>query len=285
MATLTTETILPNGMKIFCLREEEVLILYEQIQEYFKNGIKLREGDTVFYVGANIGLFTLWAHHLCNQNVNVYAFEPIPAIFDMLQANAQRVDPEKLKVFPCGLSREAKIMTFAYCPNATALSNAYPEDLNEYREQIKGIILKNLKDAAPSIRSIRWLRWLPPFISSFILNLMLEKIFQRELVNCQMRTISDIIRSHDIQQIDLLKVDAEKSELDVLLGIEEPDWQIIKQVVIEAHNLDGRVEKITNLLKEHGLSKITIEQEPIFKGSEIFNIYALRQHLDEKLLV
>jgi hypothetical protein len=59
MRTLIPETTLPNGMKIFCLRKEEVSILYEQIQEYFKNGIELYEGDTVFDVGANIGLFTL----------------------------------------------------------------------------------------------------------------------------------------------------------------------------------------------------------------------------------
>lgn len=273
MTALTRETILPNGMKIFYLREEEVLTLYEQIQEYFRNGIELHEGDTVFDVGANIGLFTLCVYHLCNQNVNVYAFEPIPAIFDVLHANAQRVDPEKLRVFPCGLSREAKIMTFAYYPNATPLSNAYPEGLKEDRDQLKKTVLKNLKDAPPFIR---WLRWLPPFLRSFILDFKLEKAFQIEPVNCQLRTLSDIVRNHNIQQIDLLKVDVEKSELDVLLGIEEPHWQIIKQVVVEVHDFDSRVEKITTLLKEHGLSKITIEQEPIFKGSKIFNLYALR---------
>jgi hypothetical protein len=64
--------------------------------------------------------------------------------------------------------------------------------------------------------------------------------------------------------------------LDVLLGIEQQDWQKIKQVVIEIHDVDGRVEKITALLKEHGLSQITVDQEPIFKGSNIFNLYALR---------
>ncbi len=46
MTALTRDTILPNGMKIFYLREEEVLTLYEQIQEYFRNGIELHEGDS-----------------------------------------------------------------------------------------------------------------------------------------------------------------------------------------------------------------------------------------------
>lgn len=275
MPTLMSETLLPNGMKIFCLREEEVPILYKQIQEYFRNGIELHEGDTVFDVGANIGLFTLWVHQLCNKNVSIYAFEPIPAVFEVLQCNVQRFDPEKLRVFPCGLSQESKTMTFGYHVNATALSTAYPDNSKEEKDQFKKIILRNLKDAPPSIR---WLRWLPPFLRSLILDQKLEPVFQIERVTCQLRTVSDIIREHEIQQIDLLKVDVEKSELDVLLGIEDRDWQKIKQVVVEVHDLDGRVEKITALLQEHGLSKITVEQEPIFMGSKIFNLYALRQH-------
>lgn len=273
MTSLASETILPNGRKIFYLRKEEVQPLYEQIQEYFRHGIELHEGDTVFDVGANIGLFSLWVHQKCNQNVNVYAFEPIPAIFDVLQANAQLVDPQKLRVFPYGISSAAKIMTFAYHPKGTALSNAYPEGSNELRDQLKKTILRNLKDAPPSIR---WLSWLPPLVRSFLIEFQLKEAFQIELVNCQMRTISDMIRNHHVRQIDLLKVDVEKSELDVLLGIEEPDWQIIKQVVIEVHDLDSRVDKITTLLKKYGFSKVTIEQEPIFKGSNIFNLYALR---------
>lgn len=274
MSTLIPETILPNGMKVFCLREDEVPILYEQIHEYFRNGIELHEGDTVFDVGANIGLFTLGVYQLCNKNVSIYAFEPIPAIFEVLHRNAQRFEPEKLRVFPCGLSQESKTMTFAYHPNATALSNAYPDDSKELRVQLKGAILRNLKSAPPFLR---WLRWLPPFLRSLILDQQSEKAFQIERVTCQLKTVSDIVREHDIQRIDLLKVDVEKSELDVFLGIEEQDWPKIKQVVVEVHDLDGRVETITALLQEQGLSKIIVEQEPLFKDSNIFNLYALRQ--------
>ena len=273
MQTLIPETTLATGMKIFCLRQEEVPILYEQIQDYFKNGIEVHEGDTVFDVGANIGLFTLWTYQLCNKNVSVYAFEPIPAVFEVLRCNAQRFDPEKLRVFPCGLSQESKTITFAYHPNATALSNAYPEGAKESREQLKGAILRNLKDAPPFLR---WLRWFPAFLRPFILDQQSGKAFQIELVTCQLRTLSDMVREQNVQQIDLLKVDVEKSELDVFLGIEEQDWPKVKQVVVEVHDLDGRVEKIASLLKANGLSKITVEQEPLFKGSNIFSLYALR---------
>ena len=35
---------------------------------------------------------------------------------------------------------------------------------------------------------------------------------------CRMTSVSEIIREHDLATIDLLKIDAEKSELDILAG-------------------------------------------------------------------
>lgn len=227
--------------------------------------------DLVFDVGANIGLFALWAYQKCQKNVNIYAFEPIPAIFDVLQANAQRFDSEKIKVFPCGLSQESKSITFAYHPNATMLSTAYQEDLSELQNQLKKAVVRNIKYAP---KSSRWLRWFPSFMRSLLIQNRLETAFQIEQVTCQLKTISEIIREHHIEQIDLLKIDVEKSELDVLFGIEAQDWQKIKQIVVEVHDLEHRLQKITTLLKEQGFSEIEVEQEPMLKGSNLFNLYA-----------
>jgi FkbM family methyltransferase len=277
MPNLISETTLPNGMKIFAINPEEALVLYEQVQEYFKNGIELHLGDTVFDVGANIGLFSLTAYELCNQNANIFAFEPIPAVFDVLQANAQRFNSEKIKVFSYGIYSESKIAQFDYYPNATALSNAFPAEAKQLQNQLKSAILNNIDQAPPPIRR---LRWLPPFLRSMILKNAEKKAFQIEQVTCQLKRLSDVWREHMIDKIDLLKVDVEKSELDVFLGIEEQDWQKIKQVVVEIHNVNGRVEKITNLLKHHGFSEVILEQEPMLKGSDVFSLYALRQKLE-----
>src|SRR5262245_222589 len=98
MSTKIPQVRLPNGMKIFCIRKGEARRGYKDVQNYFKNGIQLHRGDTVFDVGANIGLFTLKASELCNKDVDIYAFEPIPAIHRVLYYNSQRIDPEKIKV-------------------------------------------------------------------------------------------------------------------------------------------------------------------------------------------
>jgi FkbM family methyltransferase len=274
MSALIPEIMLPNGMKIFYQNKEEVEFLYEEMPLYFKNGIDLYEGDTVFDVGANIGLFTLLASQLCDRNANIYAFEPIPATFEVLQRNVQRFNPEKIKVFPCGLSQNSQTVTFAFYPNSSGWSTIYPDDSKEQRDSMKKVVLDNLKDA-PSF--IRWLRWLPPFMRSFILDSKIDKAFQMQQVTCELRTVSQIIREHNVEQIDLLKVDVERSELDVILGIEEQDWQKIKQIVMEVHNLDNRIEKVTALLKGHGFNEIIVEQEAFLKGYENFNLYALRQ--------
>lgn len=267
------EVLLPNNTKIFCLRKDEAYILYEQVQEYFKNGIELQEGDIVIDVGANIGLFTLWAYQSCNKNINVYALEPVPEVFDVLYQNIQRYDSEKLKALPYGISQVDKTQVFAYYPNASALSTAYPDSSGKEKAKIKNAAIKKI-ESTPS--SFPVLRWLPHFLLSFILESKLKQAFQMKEITCQLKSLSNIIHEHNINKIDLLKIDAEKSELDVLLGIKDQHWSLIKQVVIEVHDINHRVQEIIHLFEKHDFSRIIVEQEPIFKDSDIYNIYAFR---------
>ncbi len=69
---------------------------------------------------------------------------------------------------------------------------------------------------------------------SFILDSKIDKAFQMQQVICELRTVSQIIRKHNIQQIDLLKVDVERSELDVILGIPIPSsrFNIISAIAV-----------------------------------------------------
>lgn len=71
-----------------------------------------------------------------------------------------------------------------------------------------------------------------------------------------------------------------KSELDVLLGIEDQDWAKIKQVFVEVDDWNRFGEKIMSLLKKHGLSEVKVDQSPILMGSKMFNLYALRRQLE-----
>ena len=96
------------------------------------------------------------------------------------------------------------------------------------------------------------------------------------MIPCILEPLSKYIRDYDVQRIDFLKIDAEKSELDVLLGIEEDDWSKVQQIFIEVHNRDNRVAEIVDMLKRYDFSTIVTEQDDFFADTEIWALYAKR---------
>ena len=70
-------------------------------------------------------------------------------------------------------------------------------------------------------------------------------------------------------------MDADKSKWDVLLGIRPDDWPKIRQIVIEAHDIDGRLGLMTELLGQHGY-RVTVEQDQVPERMGIYMVYAVR---------
>jgi CRISPR/Cas system-associated exonuclease Cas4 (RecB family) len=103
---------------------------------------------------------------------------------------------------------------------------------------------------------------------------LLEERFKTQTFDCQLKTLSDLISEKNIEFINLLKIDVQKSEFDVLKGIKEHHWKKIKQIVIEVHDTEGRLANITHLLKRQGY-KVVAEQDNLYKASNIYNLYAV----------
>src|SRR5439155_18878501 len=81
---------------------------------------------------------------------------------------------------------------------------------------------------------------------------------------------------NQIDKIDLLKIDAEKSELDIIQGIDDRDWAKIDQIVIEIHDRTGEaVKRIEALLIGRGY-RCAVEEETLLEHSGLFNLYATR---------
>ncbi len=273
---MTANVTLPNGMTVSCLQKHEVPFISMEVQSYFSRLLRLQPGDTVFDVGANIGLFSLAAYAHCARNVRVYAFEPVKPIFEMLETNVRsNVPGRQVKIFNFGLSDRAGEVPFTFYPRAPVLSTAYADKTADL-QLVKDLVLENLiyLDAAPLL--IRCLRWVPEPLRAFIVHHGLERALQAETVFCQLQTLSQFIREHSIERIDLLKIDVEKAELDVLRGMADEDWQAIRQLVVELHDIEGRLVTIRTLLQAHGLAEVEIEQPPTLKKSNIYTIFARR---------
>ncbi|MDJ0743768.1 MAG: FkbM family methyltransferase [Xenococcaceae cyanobacterium MO_167.B27] len=217
-------------------------------QQYISNGIVINEGDCIFDVGANIGLFSLFVSRL-QKNLKIYAFEPIESIFEVLQENVHLHSLHNIFLFNYGLSSEnnpEKLFTFY--PNMAGNSTTKPLEKLEQRDAMNAVLSQE----------------------------KVEYFFQSDQVKGELRTLSSVINELDIKSIDLLKIDVEGEEYEVLKGIEEKDWSKIKQVFAEVHDREGRLEQIQTLLTNHGFD-ITIEKNNLLPPTtNNLNLYAVR---------
>jgi len=73
-----------------------------------------------------------------------------------------------------------------------------------------------------------------------------------------------------------LKIDVEKAELEVLLGIEEQQWSKIQQIVIEVHDKNNRVQTISQLLIDKGF-QITTGVNENMTETDMVTMYATKK--------
>ncbi|MCY7347740.1 MAG: amino acid adenylation domain-containing protein [Pyrinomonadaceae bacterium] len=254
---------LPNNMFIAQQNKYETDFFYEQIfkdQTNFKHGIKLEDGDCVVDVGANIGFFTMFVQQRW-KNIKGYAFEPIPAIYETLNINVKLYGNDT-KTFRCGLAEESKEVVFTYYPNSSTQSGRYADEQEE-REVLRSIIGNQEIENGVAM-------------SDQYFDRLVENRIHGEKVVCPLKTLSQVMRENNIEQIDLLKIDAEKSEFDVLRGIETEDWKKIKQITIEAHDIDGQLKQLIELLENNGFT-VFAEEDSFIKNSGLYNVYATRE--------
>lgn len=290
---------LPNGMTVAHLNKSETEFVYEEIfsqRHYVKHGITLHKDACVFDVGANIGLFSLFIAQEC-PNATLYAFEPLPPIFEKLQIN-NHIHGINTTLFNCGLSNQEGSDVFTFYPHVSVISGRFADKKNEH-DLVKTFMNRQLtngnRDTVYSNEDY----------SNTLLDELLTARLESKQFNCQFRTLSEVIAEQRVERIDLLKIDVEKSELDVLSGINDNDWHKIRQLVVEVHDEEvpekaiqdltchnyedqnniiqnrqthkkqGRLAFITQLLNDKGYT-VTVEQEDLLQDTSLYNIYAHR---------
>jgi FkbM family methyltransferase len=212
--------------------------------------LDLPDDAVIIDAGANVGIFSLYMlERLAGRRPTIFAFEPIPTIFAALAGNIRSRNAEaSVRLFNYGLSDRPGTATFHFYPNVAACSSITDRDA-ELRE------ISDSQDTDEILRTFYPAAYLPykylPFTRGLIRRAILRSVLVREAIECQLRTLSQVIADEKIERIDLLKVDTERSELPILLGIAEHDWPKIRRVVVEAQDA-GESAKIRALLERHG---------------------------------
>jgi natural product biosynthesis luciferase-like monooxygenase protein/FkbM family methyltransferase len=269
---------LPNGLVVAHHGSFQTSIVCKEVFEdevYLKHGIAIEAGDVVFDVGANIGLFTLFARQQWPA-AQIYSFEPLPPNFELLQANVSRHNVNA-RLFNYGLSDSATIANFTFYPEAAGLSGRTANSAGD-KEDTKAIVTDWIHNAARENEQ--------DLLPQSQLDELLNEYLRAETFNCPVKTLSDVIREHDVERIDLLKIDVEGSEFDVLSGLQEPDWRRIKQIAIEVHSR-SILNRITSLLEAHGFRFVVDDSMVVHEngnGRDVYvaMLYAFSESAEQK---
>ena len=264
-----TMTTLADGTRVHCLQPSEAKVLDGHIEGYMNHGIRVEPGHVVFDVGANIGLFGLRMAQRCEGDIRLIAFEPIPDIRACTEKNL--AEWPSATVLPFGVSRAAGHAVFTFFPNAPSLSTARGEDWDAEEGAFEEAVAGNTRHAP-----MWYARLLPRFLAGPIARYLRKDTVE---VHCELVTLSEVIRVHEIARVDLLKIDCEGAEEEALLGLSEADWGLVQQAVIEVHDIDGRLQRVIDLLTQNGLTEQVVEKEEALENTRLSNVYAHRPRI------
>jgi FkbM family methyltransferase len=240
------------------LRHHDPSQLYFQVAEiageqtYLRHGVRVEPGDVVLDVGANVGVAAAFFATQCGARA-VHCFEPVHPVFELLRTNLAQLPacvPHEQ-----GLSSAPGRVPITYYPGASAMSGLYADP--ERDRDLVRTVLTNYGISPPDAEE------------------RLAGRYEPQELTCELRTLSSFLNEEAINEVDLLKIDVERAELDVLAGVEESDWPKIRQVVIEVHDEGGRASLITEMLEARGF-EVASEQETAMRGTMIQMLYARR---------
>ncbi len=253
------KAVLPNQLEVFQLNQNETQHMYQEVfveRAYVQHGVTLEPGATVVDVGSNIGMTVLFFHTHCAGRCRILAFEPNPAACAALKANVERHNVDA-KVFQAGVGRAPGELEFTVYPNISAMSGFYADKVDDQAVAAAFMINSGLPQEKAQA-----------FLAT-------SDIFKNEVVRCRVMTLEEVFDAERLTRVDLLKIDVEKSERDVLAGVADRHWPLIRQVILEVHDDNGALGKITGLLQGRGFEVLS-EQHPMLKGTRLYNVYARR---------
>jgi FkbM family methyltransferase len=240
----------------------ETDFLYKEVfidRAYSRHDIAVPDGACVVDVGANIGMFSLFAAFQAKR-VRIVAIEPSEELCRALKANAA-IHDINMTMHRCAVGAAPGFAEFTYYPNNTAMSGLFADSAEDKRT-----LSAYLKTAEPEQNE----RILAKLVDDRL-------AATREIV--RVRTLTDIIDQHSIERIDLLKIDVEKAESDVLAGMSDEVWNRVAQIAIEAHDVDGRLDEIVQELTNRGFV-VAVEHEQALVNTNCVSVYGRRSLLE-----
>lgn len=249
---------------LFYISDGEPEYFYKDIfmnESYLGDWLELPEGATIFDVGSNVGYFSMFVNAKL-KNYTLYSFEPAPHLYKALALNCLN-QGIRANIYNCGLLDHTDVKSFTFYKNSSGLSSFYG-DQEEEEQMLRAMLTEDLRREN---------------IEEF--DIVLDELTRYRLESEQMSIptlrLSDFISQNGIKNIDLLKIDAEKSEYEILRGVDEEHFEIINQIVVEVHDIDDKLQKVKSIL-EPGFD-LKIMKDENYKENVMYTVYAKKSKL------
>lgn len=242
--------------------DEQIQHLGSEVREYFHTDLELEPGDVVFDVGANVGAFAMQAARH-TPSLHIVCVEPIPILFDALKKNLEEDEAArsaKKSLFQVGLTHEDDVgeVEFTFFQRLPCDSTRHMEEKRRQFDRFfasKGAAIHRSME-----RRLGWFGGVAGRIAEWCVaglpkgrigRWMSDWMTGATRVRCKLVTLDTVLEEARVDEVALLKVDVEGAELDVLRGISPKSWRRVRQIVLEGHDEDGRLETIKQLLQAH----------------------------------
>eukprot|EP01046_Picozoa_sp_COSAG06_P056596 COSAG06_NODE_10758_length_1622_cov_1.673670_2_plen_252_part_00 len=209
-------------------------------------------------------------------SAQIHSFEPLPPVHALHKRNTEELDGVILHNFGLcagNASTAPSSVTFEYFPGLPGNGTMKFEERDMFQKKLFAStegVKKYLSQLASTSRALRcFLALVYPCRAALVQRFYAGRAADHIPYECELRTASSVIDAAaaddiDIPVIDLLKIDVEGAELDVMQGFEDAQWKIVRQVVAEVHDHEGRLQAVQDLLQKAGFH-VTVVQEEMFK--------------------
>lgn len=253
----------PSRFELAVQSPTEAAYFHREIFErecYLGDGVTLDDVEVVFDVGANVGMFSLFVASR-RPEARIYAVEPAPPLFRLLERNV-RAHGIDARLFHCALAARPGRGVLTFYPRSSGMSSleADPEEESEILRRHVEVAGKAGQEGMD-----RLMDQLEGFVASRLV---------RQEIPVPVRTLSELFDEAGVERVDLLKIDVQKSELQVLEGIRDEHWRRVRQVALEVHDICGRLEILRALLACRGF-EVAVRQDEDLVGTVLYNVYGV----------